>query len=165
MRHTIAILIVAGGLALAGCSGQPAKPPASSSASSSAARQVMAFGEERAGKRGVITVAKPAAHELPGDPARAKDLTRGLRFDVTVKNTSKKVLQASAFTFAATANGATAALVTDPAQNVGDKLSADVLPGAERKLGMVLALPAKPSEITIKVTFERADPFYWTGTV
>ena len=64
-------------------------------------------------------------------------------------------MPASSFTFAATANGAPATLVSDPAQNIGDKLSADVLPGAERKVGLVLALPAKPSEATVKVTFER----------
>src|SRR5690349_14407318 len=96
MQRTIVSVIVAGGLVLAGCSAQPAKTPPTSPAksSSSAPRQVMTFGEERAGKRGIISVAKPAAQELPADPARAKDLTRGLRFDITVKNTSKQALQA-----------------------------------------------------------------------
>jgi len=166
VRLVVVSLVVAGGLALAGCAGQAATPPPTTTTkSSSAAPQVMAFGTERPGKLGVITVGRPAAHELPADPARAKDLTRGLRFDVVVKNTSKQPLPASSFTFAATANGAPATLVSDPAQNLGDKLGADVLPGTERKLGLVLALPAKPSEVTVKVTFERTNPLYWTGTV
>ncbi|WP_206795468.1 hypothetical protein [Amycolatopsis sp. MtRt-6] len=167
MRRTIATLIVASGLAVAGCAGQPAKPqPTSPAKSSSAApRQVMSFGEERVGKRGVITVGKPVAYDLPADPARPKDLTRGLRFEFVVKNTSKQALQAAAFTLAPTVGGAPAALVTDPAQNIGNKLSADVLPGAERKLGIVLAVPAKPAEVMVKVTFEGTNPLYWTGTV
>ncbi|WAL68841.1 hypothetical protein ORV05_14085 [Amycolatopsis cynarae] len=166
MRLVVVSLIVASGLALTGCAGQSTNSqPSTTAKSSSAARQVMAFGEERAGKRGVITVGRPTVHELPSDPVRAKDLTRGLRFDVVVKNTSNQAIQASSFTFAATSNGAPATLVTDPAQNIGDKLSSDVLPGTERRLGLVLALPAKPSEITVKVTFERTNPLYWTGTI
>ena len=169
MRLVVVSLVVAGGLALAGCAGQSATPPPTTTTttakSSTAPPQVMAFGTERPGKRGVITVGRPATHELPADPARAKDLTRGLRFDVVVKNTSKQPMPASSFTFAATANGTPATVVTDPAQNLGDKLGADVLPGTERKLGLVLALPAKPSEVTVKVTFERTNPLYWTGTV
>ncbi|MGW4058034.1 hypothetical protein ACWEGE_07135 [Amycolatopsis sp. NPDC004747] len=166
MRRTIATLVVASGLAVAGCAGQPAKPPPTSPAKTggTAARQVLGFGEERAGKRGVVTVGKPLAHELPADPARPTDLTRGLRFDVVVKNTSKQALPASEFTFAPTVNGAPASLVTDPARNIGNKLTADVLPGGDRKLGLVLAVPAKPAEVTVKVTFAGTNPMYWTGT-
>jgi hypothetical protein len=119
----------------------------------------MKFGEERPGKRGVLIVSAPTAAELPADPARAKDLTRALKFEVTVKNTTQQALEAAAFAFSATADSAPATLVTE------GKLLADVLPGKEGKTGLVAALPAKPSEVTIKIVFEKGNPLYWTGTV
>jgi hypothetical protein len=125
----------------------------------------MKFGEERMGKRGVITVGTPAAYDLPADAARAKDLNRGLKFDVTVKNTTQQALEASAFAFSATADGAPAALITDDQRQIGTKLRADILPGKEGKLAIVAALAAKPAEVTIKVVFDNTNPLYWTGTV
>jgi hypothetical protein len=110
-------------------------------------------------------VAAPTTFELPADPARAKDLTRGLKFDVTVKNTTQQALEAAAFAFSATTDNAPAVLVTDEPKQVGTKLQADVLPGKEGKLGVVAALPAKPSEVTIKIVFDKGNPLYWTGTV
>ncbi len=164
--------VMVAGVMVAGCStGAPAKPgaPQSPSAktttSTSAAPQVMQFGQERPGKRGVIVVGTPVAFELPADPARGKDLTRGLRFEVTVRNTTQQALQAADFTFSATANGAPATLLTDQQKQIGDKLQADVLPGKEGKLGIVTALPVTPAEVTIKVVFEKTNPLYWTGTV
>jgi hypothetical protein len=151
------------GVVLTGCATTqaPQRPqaPATTKTSTSAAPQVMKFGEERPGKRGVLIVGVPAVSELPADPARAKELTRGLKFEVTVRNTTQQALEAAAFAFSATADGAPATLVTD------GKLQADVLPGKEGKAGLVAALPAKPSEVTIKIVFEKGNPLYWTGTV
>ncbi|MFD5243616.1 hypothetical protein ACFWIW_03705 [Amycolatopsis sp. NPDC058340] len=124
----------------------------------------MKFGEERTGKRGVISVGKPAGHELPADPQRPKELTRGAKFTITVRNTTQKALEASAFTFAATTNGAASVSVTDAAKGIGDKLPADVLPGADRAFGFVVALPANPAEVTIKIAYQGVNPLYWTGT-
>jgi hypothetical protein len=165
VRRTIVTLLVATGIAVAGCSGQPSKSATTSPGpTASAARQVMSFGDERAGRRGILVVAKPAGYALPADPQRPKELTRGVKFDVTVRNTTKKALQASSFTFTTTTNGAAAAVVTDAAKNVGDKLPSDVLPGMERTFGIVVALPGSPAEVTVKIAFERANPLYWTGT-
>lgn len=166
MRRTIVTLIVASGLAVAGCSGhQPKSTSASPSSPAGPVRQVMNFGDERAGKRGILVVSKPANYDLPADPQRAKELTHGAKFDITVRNTTKNSLQASAFTFTTTTNGAAAALITDVTKNLGDKLPSDVLPGMERTFGLVVALPAKPAEVTIKIAYERGNPLYWTGTV
>jgi hypothetical protein len=152
------------GVVLTGCATHsPQRPPAQAttktSTSTSAAPQVMKFGEERPGKRGVLIVGVPAAAELPADPTRAKELTRGLKFEVTVRNTTQQALEAAAFAFSATADGAPATLVTD------GKLQADVLPGKEGRTALLAALPAKPSEVTIKIVFEKGNPLYWTGTV
>ena len=164
MRYTITALIVASGLALTGCAGQAPKTTPAKSPTASATRQVLNFGEERPGKRGVIVVGKPAGYDLPADPQRAKELTRGTKLDVTVRNTAKKALPAANFSFTVTVNGTAAAVVTDPAKNLGDKLPSDVLPGAERTFGIVVPLPAKPAEVTVKVAYDRTNPIYWTGS-
>lgn len=166
MRRTAVAVAVASCLIVTGCGGASSKSSSasSSSTSKSAASQVMKFGEERAGKRGVISVGKPAACDLPADPQRSKDLTRGVKFNITVRNTTKKALEASTFTFEATANGATAVVITDAAKGIGDKLPSDVLPSAERTFGMVVALPANQTEVTVKVAYQGVDPLYWTGT-
>ena len=164
MRYTITALVVASGLVLTGCSGQAPKATPTKSPTATAARQVLNFGEERTGRRGIIVVAKPAGYDLPADPQRAKELTRGTKLDVTVRNTTKKALPAASFGFTVTVNGTPAAVVTDQAKNIGDKLPSDVLPGMERTFGIVVPLPAKPAEVTVKVTYDRANPMYWTGT-
>ena len=164
MRNTITALIVASGLVLTRCSGQAPKAAPTKSPTTSAARQVLNFGEERTGHRGIIVVAKPAGYDLPADPQRAKDLTRGTKFDVTVRNTTKKALPAASFSFTVTVNGTAAAVLTDQAKNLGDKLPSDVLPGMERTFGIVVPLPAKPAEVTVKVAYDRTNPIYWTGT-
>lgn len=165
MRYAILVTIVAGGLVFTGCSSPAPKPTSTPGPTTSAVRQVLNFGEERPGRRGTIVVSKPAGHDLPADPQRAKELTRGAKFDVKVRNTTEKALPAAQFTFTATVNGAAATVLSDPAKNIGDKLPSDVLPGMERAFAIVAPLPAKPAEVTIKVTFERANPMYWTGTV
>ncbi|SDU26019.1 hypothetical protein SAMN04489733_2494 [Amycolatopsis keratiniphila] len=166
MRRTAVAVAVASCLVVTGCGGQTSKSSSASSTSTSksAAPQVMKFGEERAGKRGVVTVGKPAGYDLPADPQRPKELTRGAKFTVTVRNTAKKALEASAFTFTATTNGAASVSVTDAAKGIGDKLPADVLPGTDRTFGLVVALPANAAEVTVKVAYQGVNPLYWTGT-
>jgi hypothetical protein len=170
VKRTLVLLFAAAGIALVGCASPPAKqPPQATSPKSptttSAKPQVMKFGEDRPGTHGVLNVSAPVAYELPADPARSKDLTRGLRFDVKVSNTSKQALQAGKFVFSATTDGTPSVLVTDDAKQIGTKLLADVLPGKEGKLSLVVAAPAKPSEIAVKVAFGTGEPLYWTGTV
>ncbi|MFE6613363.1 hypothetical protein [Amycolatopsis sp. NPDC057786] len=166
MRRTAVAVAVATCLVVTGCGGQASKSSSASATSTakSAAPQVMKFGEERTGKRGVITVGKPAGYDLPADPQRPKELTRGAKFTVTVRNTAKKALEASAFTFAATTNGAAAVSVTDAAKGIGDKLPADVLPNTDRTFGLVVALPANAAEVTVKIAYQGVNPLYWTGT-
>lgn len=169
MKRTLVLLLAVAGIALVGCASPPPKQPPQATGQktptpTSAKPQVMKFGEDRPGKNGVLNVSAPVPYDLPADPARSKDLTRGLRFDVKVSNTSQQALQAGKFTFSATVDSAPAVLVTDEAKQIGTKLLADVLPGKEGKVSIVVAAPAKPSEITVKVTFEKSD-LYWTGTV
>lgn len=175
MKRTVVVLTVAG-LALAGCGSSPdtgnsrntakvltqSTPP---SPPSTARPQVMKFGEDVKGNRGVINVSSPAPYDLPQDPARPKDLTRGLKFVVKIKNTNQQPLQATAFSFSAAVGGNPAKLVIDAQNQVGDKLKADILPGKEGGLTLVAAAPATPSDITVKVQFDGAKPFYWNGTV
>ncbi|WP_125726875.1 hypothetical protein [Kibdelosporangium aridum] len=160
-------MIVAAAIALAGCGSQPAKPaPAgSTSKATSAAPQVMSFGQERQGEHGTITVSKPTSFDLPADPARPKDLTRGAKFDIKIVNSTKTALNADAFAFSATVGSATAGLITDEKNRIGTKLQADILPSKDGQLTMALALPAKPSEVTVKIVFAKAKPLYWTGNI
>ncbi|MCG3752607.1 hypothetical protein [Amycolatopsis sp. Poz14] len=124
---------------------------------------MLAFGEDAKGHRGVITVARPAPQDLPQDPARAKDLVRGLKFGVKVKNTSQQALQANEFSFTATVGENPAKLVVDDASKAGDKLKADILPGKEGTVDLLVPVPSAPSDVTIKVQFGRAKPLYWNG--
>ncbi|MGY6655453.1 hypothetical protein ACXIZN_25150 [Amycolatopsis sp. TRM77291] len=166
MRRIIVSVIVSGCLILTGCGGQVSKSSsvAPSSPGESEAPQVMKFGEERTGKRGVISVANPTSYDLPADPQRLKELARGAKFKITIRNTSKIALRASSFAFAATTNGVAAVVITDAAKNVGDKLSADVLPSMDHSFAIVVALPVNPAEVTIKISYEGVNPLYWIGT-
>ena len=167
MRNILPVVVVVAAVGLAGCGNQPAKPAPTSTASAttSPARQVMTFGEDRKGKHGNITVSKPVPYDLPADPARSKDLTRGVKFDIKITNTTRTAFTAETFSFSATTDGTAASLVTDEKNRIGAKLQGDILPGKDGQLAMVVALPAKPSEVNVKVHFTKVDPLYWTGTV
>ncbi|AHH98452.1 hypothetical protein GCM10010174_70450 [Kutzneria viridogrisea] len=172
MKRTLVLLLAATGLALVACGGTESKPssqpqPTSQRppTSTSAKPQVMKFGEDRKGTHGVLNVSAPVPFDLPADPARNKDLTRGLRFDIKVSNSGQQALQASDFVFTVTTDGQPAVLVTDEGKQVTGKLGADVLPGKEGKASLVVAAPTKPAEISVKIAFQKGNPLYWTGTV
>jgi hypothetical protein len=125
LRPTVT-LILAAGWSYWAVSANPPKTPSTSAAKSvsSAPRQVMKFGEERAGKRDVSTVGKPSA--FPCSPAPRGRRTSHAAYASTSPSRTPRSRRSKTgpFTFAVTANGAAVVQVTDHALQIGDRRTA-----------------------------------------